>query len=167
MQLLTARLCGLVLAGALTLTTTAAGQNNASATVTATVQQPVTVTKANDLSFGNVFPGLNKTIATADAGAANFVVAGQASTPVNLTFSLPTTLSSSGNTMPVNSWTGVHNTTASPTGGSAFTPSATPTSATLHTNGSLYLYVGATAAPGSTQAAGTYSGTMTLTVVYF
>ena len=40
-----------------------AAQNNASATVSATVQQPITVTKNSDLSFGNVFPGVDKSIA--------------------------------------------------------------------------------------------------------
>src|SRR5437762_1742742 len=71
-----------VIAGARSLS----AQNNASATVTATVQQPITVTKNSDLSFGNVFPGVDKSIAVTAGGAAKFTVAGQASTPVNLTF---------------------------------------------------------------------------------
>jgi hypothetical protein len=57
-----------------------AAQNSASASVTATVQQPITVTKNNDLSFGSVFPGLDKPIAVTAGGAAKFTVAGQAST---------------------------------------------------------------------------------------
>ena len=61
---------------------------SASANVTATVQQPITVTKNNDLSFGSVFPGVNKSIAVTAGGAAKFTVAGQASTPVNVTFAL-------------------------------------------------------------------------------
>jgi Domain of unknown function (DUF4402) len=142
-------------------------QNNASASVTATVQQPITVTKNNDLSFGNVFPGLNKTIAVTAGGAAKFTVAGQASTPVNLTFTVPATIASGGNNLTINSWTGHYNTTDAPTGGTTFTPSTSATTATLASDGALYVYVGATAAPTASQAAGSYSGTMTMTVVYF
>jgi spore coat protein U-like protein len=144
-----------------------AAQNNASANVTATVQQPVTVTKNNDLSFGNVFPGLNKSIAVTAGGAAKFTVAGQASTPVNLTFSLPATISSSGNTLPISTWTGHFRDVDQPTGGTSFTPSTSATAATLSASGGLFVYVGATAEPGSAQPAGSYSGTMTMTVVYF
>lgn len=142
-------------------------QNNASASVTATVQQPITVTKNNDLSFGNVFPGVNKAIAVTAGGAAKFTVAGQASTPVNLTFTLPATITSSSNNLTINSWTGQYNTSDSPTGGTTFTPSTSATSATLASDGSLFVYVGANAAPTASQAAGSYSGSMTMTVVYF
>ena len=142
-------------------------QNNASATVSATVQQPITVTKNNDLSFGSVFPGVDKSIAVTAGGAAKFTVAGQASTPVNLTFTIPATIASSGNNLTLASWTGHHATTDVTSGGTTFTPSASATSATLSGSGALYVYVGATAQPTSTQAAGSYSGSMTMTVVYF
>ncbi len=142
-------------------------QNNASANVTATVQQPITVTKNNDLSFGTVFPGLNKSIAVTAGGAAKFTVGGQASTPVNLTFSLPATIASAGNTLPISTWTGHFRDVDQPTGGTTFTPSVSATSATLSASGGLFVYVGATAEPTGAQAAGSYSGTMTMTVVYF
>jgi hypothetical protein len=144
-----------------------AAQNNASATVTATVQQPITVSKNSDLSFGSVFPGVDKSIAVTAGGAAKFTIAGQASTPVNLTFTIPATIASSGNTLTLASWTGHHATTDVTSGGTTFTPSASATSATLSGSGALYVYVGATAQPTSTQAAGSYSGSMTMTVVYF
>jgi hypothetical protein len=142
-------------------------QNNASATVTATVQQPITVTKNNDLSFGNVFPGINKSIAVTAAGAAKFTTAGQASTPVNLTFTIPATIASGGNTLTLSTWAGHHSGVDLPSGGTSFTPSGSATSATLSALGSLYVYVGATAEPTPTQAAGSYTGNMTMTVVYF
>ncbi|MFL5496683.1 MAG: DUF4402 domain-containing protein [Gemmatimonadales bacterium] len=142
-------------------------QNNASATVSATVQQPITVTKNSDLSFGNVFPGIDKSIAVTAGGAAKFTVAGQASTPVNLTFTIPATIASGGNTLTLASWAGHYATTDVTSGGTTFTPSASATSATLSGSGALYVYVGATAQPTSTQAAGSYSGSMTMTVVYF
>ena len=144
-----------------------AAQNSASANVTATVQQPITVTKNNDLSFGSVFPGLDKSIAVTAGGAAKFTVAGQASTPVNLTFTLPATIASGGNTLAIASWTGHHATTDVTSGGTTFTPSASATAATLSGTGGLFVYVGATAQPTVTQASGSYSGSMTMTVVYF
>lgn len=142
-------------------------QNNASATVTATVQQPITVTKNNDLSFGSVFPGVNKSVAVTAAGAAKFTTAGQASTPVNLTFTIPATIASGGNTMPLSTWVGHYSVLDLPTGGTSFTPSASATSATLSATGNLYVYLGATAEPATTQAVGSYTGNMTMTVVYF
>jgi hypothetical protein len=142
-------------------------QNNASATVTATVQQPITVTKNNDLSFGSVFPGVDKTIAFTAGGAAKFTVAGQASTPINMTFTIPASISSSGNTLALASWAGHYATTDVTSGGTTFTPSASATGATLSGSGALYVYVGATVQPTLTQAAGSYSGSMTMTVVYF
>ena len=142
-------------------------QNSASASVTATVQQPLTVSKSSDLAFGSVFPGLNKTIAVGDAGAASFSVSGQAGASVNLTFTAPATIASGGNTLPVASWSGRWNTTNSAASGTDFTPSGSATSATLNGSGAIYVFVGATAQPSSSQAAGSYSGTLTLTVVYF
>jgi uncharacterized protein DUF4402 len=145
----------------------AQAQNNASATVTATVQQPITVTKNNDLSFGSVLPGIDKSIAVTAGGAAKFTVAGQASTPVNLTFTIPATITSSGNNLALANWTGHYATTDVTSGGTTFTPSASATSATLSGSGALYVYVGATAQPTSSQPAGSYTGSMTMTVVYF
>src|SRR5512145_2666015 len=87
---------------ALTGTALEAQTNNASITATASVQSPINVLGAQQLSFGNVFPGVNKTIAATDlTNAGRFDVTGQASTPVTLSFTLPATLSSGGNTMPI------------------------------------------------------------------
>src|ERR1700758_4096558 len=77
---------------------------NGSITATATVQSPITVTGAQNLAFGNVFPGL-------------FDVTGQASTPVTYSFALPTNLTSGGNNLPIGSWTGYVNTTNATSGG--------------------------------------------------
>ena len=158
------------LAGALFLLllspTFVSAQNSASASVTADVQQPITVTKSNDLAFGTVFPGVSKSIAVTDGNAAAFAIAGQASTAVSLTFTLPATLGSGGNTLPLTAWTARYNTTNSAASGTNFTPSSSASAATLHTTGALYVFVGATAQPAVNQAAGSYSGTLTMTVVY-
>lgn len=145
----------------------ASAQQSANANVTADVQQPIAVTKTHDLVFGTVFPGLNKAIAVTDAAAASFSIAGQANANVNMTFTLPATIAFNGNTMPIANWTARSNSTASSASGTDFTPSASATSASLSGSGALHVFVGATAQPSVSQVAGAYSGTVTLTVVYF
>lgn len=146
---------------------TARAQNSATASVSADVQQPLVVTKASDLAFGNVFPGLNKTIAVSDAGAAAFSIAGQGGANVNLTFAVPTALTNGGNSLPLAAWSGRRNTTNSAASGTDFTPGTSATSATLSGSGALYVFIGATAQPSVSLPAGTYTGTLSLTVVYF
>lgn len=164
----TLRLRGLVALALLALAAPLSAQNSANAGVSATVLTPLVVSKTTDLEFGNVFPGLNKTVAVTDAGAASFSIVGQPSANIHLTFTLPSTLSSGGNTMPIASWTGRSNTTASPASGTDFTPSASNTASTLPAvTGTRYVYIGATAQPGVAQVAGTYTGTLTMTVVYY
>lgn len=142
-------------------------QTSGSASVTADVQQPITVTKTNDLAFGTIFPGLAKTVAVTDGGAAAFSIQGQAGGNVNLTFSLPTSITNGGATLPLSTWTARRATTNSPSAGTDFTPGAGATSAVLSGAGHLYVFLGATAQPSSAQPAGSYSGTATMTVVYF
>jgi hypothetical protein len=154
-------LVGFVVAGATALP----AQNNASINVTASVQQPITVTAGNPLAFGNVFPGKPATVAVSSASAGTFSVAGQASTPVSMTFVLPTNLTSGANNLPIGTWTGNENTTNAPTG-TGFTPSASATAATLSATGALYVFLGATVTPAVAQVAGSYSGTVSMTVTY-
>src|SRR6266571_9521740 len=140
--------------------------NNASITATASVQTPINVVGAQQLNFGNVFPGVNKTIAATDlTNAGRFDVTGQASTPVTISFTLPATLGSAGNTMPIVSYTGVHAQNNAQTSGTAFSPvaGATPT---LNASGALWVWVGAQVQPATNQAAGVYTGSITMTVVY-
>ena len=152
--------------GLVALTTVAQAQvNNASITATATVQTPLAVTAAANLDFQNVFPGVVKTIAVGDATAGRWDVLGQASAPVSLNFTLPANLAFGANLMPIGSWTGNHNGTASPTG-TAFTPSGTPTAAALSGTGQLFVYIGATVTPTTNQVAGSYTAAVTLTVLY-
>jgi hypothetical protein len=153
---------------ALVLTGTAlqAQTNNASITATASVQTPINVVGAQQLSFGNVFPGVNKTVAASDlTNAGRFDVSGQASTPVTLSFTLPATLGSAGNTMPIVSYTGVHAQNNAQTGGIAFAP-ASGASPSLNASGALWVWVGAQVQPATNQAAGVYTGSITMTVVY-
>ncbi len=148
------------------LTSTAAAQSNSgSITATAQVQQPINVVGAVNLSFGNVFPGVNKAVLLTDAGAGRFDITGQASTPVNLAFtSLPTNLASGGNNLPVTFSAG-HNTTNSAAGSTSFAPGS-GASTSLSGSGALFVFVGGTVTPAVNQVAGTYTATVTLQVTY-
>ncbi|HEV8381372.1 MAG TPA: DUF4402 domain-containing protein [Gemmatimonadales bacterium] len=155
-----------VAALALTGTALHAQSNNASITATATVSAPINVVGAQPLNFGNVFPGVNKTIAALDlTNAGRFDITGQASTPVTLSFTLPATLSSGSNTMPIVSYAGVHAQNSTGTGGIGFSPSA-GAGPSLNASGQLWVWVGAQVQPATNQAAGVYTGSIVMTVVY-
>jgi hypothetical protein len=142
-------------------------QTSATIQATATVVSAVTVAAGNNLQFGNVTPGVNKTVAIADAGAGRFDVVKAANEGVTLSFTLPTNLTSGGNNLPIGSWTGGWNTSATPAGATAFTPSAGGTNTTATAGTGIFVYVGATVSPAAAQAAGSYTGDVTMSVVYF
>jgi len=151
---------------ALTGTALQAQTNNASITATASVQTPINVVGAQPLNFGNVFPGVNKTVVATDlTNAGRFDITGQASTPVTLSFTLPATLGSGSNTMPIVSYAGVHAQNSTGTGGIGFLPSA-GASPSLNASGALWVWVGAQVQPATNQVAGVYTGSITMTVVY-
>jgi hypothetical protein len=149
-------------------TTVAAQSSSGSITATAVVQTPLNVTPVQNLNFGNVFPGVGATVAVTDATAGRLDVGGAASTLVNISFTaLPTNLANGGNNLPIGTYTGLVNTSATCTSasGSAFSPSA-GTSATLNASGGLCVFVGATVSPPTNLVAGTYNGTITMQVLY-
>lgn len=137
-----------------------------SVTASANVQQPINVIGAVNLAFGNVFPGVNKTIAVTDAGAGRFDVTGQGSAPVLISFVLPANLVSGSDNLPIGTWTGHHNTSNSPSGGTNFTPSAATTNSAFSAGGQLFVFVGASVSPATNQPAGGYLGTVQMTVTY-
>ena len=160
------RLTLAVTALVVTSTVVQAQTNNASITATATVQTPINVTAAQQLSFGNVFPGVNKTVNATDlTNAGRFDVTGQASTPVTLSFTLPATLLSAGNSMPIVSYTGEYAGNNLQTGAQVFTP-ASGANPSLSAAGLLFVWVAAQVQPATNQAAGVYTGSITMTVVY-
>jgi hypothetical protein len=164
----TATVLSAVLAAGLSLGAGALGaQTSANIQATATVLSSVTVAAGNDLQFGNVTPGVNKAVAIADAGAGRFDVTKAANQGVTLAFTLPTDLTDGVNNLPIGSWTGGWNTSATPAGATTFTPSAAGTNTTVTAGTGIVVYVGATVSPGVAQVAGNYSGTVTMSVVYF
>jgi hypothetical protein len=147
--------------------TTLQAQTSADIQATATVLSAVTVTAGNDLQFGNVTPGVAKTVGIADAGAGRFDVIKAATQGVTLSFTLPTDLTSGANTLPIGSWTGGWNTSATPAGATTFTPSPAGTNTAATAGTTISVYVGATVSPAAAQAAGGYTGDVTMSVVYF
>ena len=148
------------------VTTLQAQTNSANITATATVQTPINVVGAQQLNFGNVFPGVNKSVAATDlTNGGRFDVTGQASAPVSVSFTLPATLASGANTMPIDTYTGVHADNAAQTGGVAFNP-VSGASPTLSASGGLFVWVGARVVPATNQAQGVYTASITMTVVY-
>jgi Domain of unknown function (DUF4402) len=139
---------------------------NASIQATATVLSAITATGTNPLAFGNVTPGVAKTVAITDASAGLFSVTKAAATSVALTFTLPANLTNGGNTLPIGTWTaGWNNTANSAAGATGFAPSAAAT--TVPSGGaSLWVWVGGTVTPAAAQAAGSYTGTVSMQVAY-
>ncbi len=143
------------------------GQVSATATASATIITPITITKTTDMNFGNV--AVNNTAGTvvmatdnsrtvtggctlpATAGtvaAAAFGISGVASATYSITLpSSATTITSGANTMTVDTWTS----------------NPTPTG-TLDGTGASTLLVGATLHVAGSQAAGTYTSATPFTV---
>jgi hypothetical protein len=140
---------------------------NASINANAYVLEPLQLSAGNDLEFGDVFPGVNKAVATADAEAGTFAALGEASAPVSLTYTLPTTLLDGGNSLTIANWSSCHSATS---GGSC--TSWTPTSgvaygaASFSGAGELFLRIGAEVQPTASQASGNYSAQIQLEIAY-
>lgn len=141
-------------------------------TASATVVTPLTVTKATDLAYGTVYPGLDKVI----SGSSNatlmgkFTITGFSGATAYITFTLPGSLTGSGtatgNTLSIDTWNGYQGVGATQnTGGTAFTPSPSNSSVVLGASASN-VYIGASVHPTYGQVAGPYTGTIVMTTVY-
>ena len=136
----------------------------------ASAQKPLGVTGTNSLIFGVVFPGVPKSISRTDAvNSGQFDISGAKNAGIQIVFTLPATmLGPAGATMPVSF--GANDGGYSPPQQiglqQAFDPRV-PYNTTLDKNGRVAVYLGGTANPLTSQRAGTYTGTVTLTVIYF
>lgn len=146
----------------------------ATAQGTGTVIQPIAITKAADLSFGEFAPGAGGTVTVSTSGArtgsgvilstigssptaAKFDVAGEADATYSITIAPDTSLSDGAtNTMALATFSDL-------TGGNATTGNVA--SGTL-TGGAESIYVGGTLTVGASQVAGTYTGNIVVTVEY-
>jgi hypothetical protein len=153
----------LALAGA----SVAQAQVSGSIAANATVQTPLTVTGANTLDFGSVFPGVNKTVNAISGGASagRIDVTGQGSAQVTVDFTLPLNLVNGLNTLPIGSWTAARFGTNTQASAVAFSPLGTQTT-NLDAAGTLFVWVGGQVSPSVSQAAGLYTANVTMTAAY-
>lgn len=132
--------------------------------------RPITVTGVRQLTFGVVLPGVPRVIARTDpANSGQFNLTGTKDTQVQLTFTLPSVMAGPGGaTMAITFGGGDAGYSVTQSIGSqvGFDPKQAFL-ATLNKSGRGSVFVGATALPAPTQRAGTYTGTLTLTVAYF
>ena len=145
------------------------GQSSAtaSANATATVYTAIALAKTHDLAFGNVFSTTaGGTVTVSSAGvesssptglfaaantptAASFTVGGANNAVFAITLPSSASLTSGSNTMTVNTFT-----------------SSLGASSTLSAGGTATLDVGANLVLGASQAAGSYTGSFSVTVAY-
>jgi spore coat protein U-like protein len=157
-------LCASILAAPAAAQTTATASINAKASVSGIAA--LTAAGVNDLDFGVVTAGTPKT----PAGPSNdgrFNISGQPSTPVTITFTLPTVLTGPASaTIPItfSSTDGLvwH---PYPTTSSTFSPSS-PFASSLDATGNLVIGISGTVSPPARTVSGLYTGTITLTVSY-
>lgn len=135
------------------------GQNTAQIQALAEVLSPIDVTAGVDLDFGQVLPGVPTQVLPVDGGT--FAVSGAAGQDVIVDFDLPLTLADGLLTMPV-SFDAGYGAGAPDTG---LDPNVVVTVG-LGATGGWDVFLGGTVLPAVDQAAGNYSGTVTLTVAY-
>lgn len=157
---------GLVAAAAAVSANEAQAQASANVTASATVAAALTAANVQNLAFGTVISGFPRTIATTDAVNAGIVrFTGGASAEVAVSFTaLPANLTSGANTLPISYASGY---SATQTGSqTSFTPASGVTTRLDATSGLLFVFVGGTVTPGASQAAGAYTGTVTVQAAY-
>jgi hypothetical protein len=140
--------------------------------VIATVHQPVeaqTATGINDLTLGNVLPGVAKVISKRTAGAAaEYSVTGNAGDQVLIDFTLPTHLKDNGNSLLI-TFSATDCAVDSSDPGDQSSPAwddedpRNTITATLGSGG-LTIWLGARTQPSGLQIAGNYTAEIILTV---
>ena len=134
---------------------------------TATVLSPLNVTSSN-LVFGDVLRSVNKSILPGDASSGKWVISGVANKQVQFTIATPSTLETTTSNYLVYSYSGSDckwSTDPSGTPGTTFSPSTSIT-ASLSSSGTIYIFVGGTLKPTASQAAGSYTSDVVLTLQY-
>ncbi len=125
----------------------------------------------NDLTFGDIFPGIPKTISkTTPGSAAEFFISGTAGSEITIDFTLPTYMNSGGNNMQM-----VFHETDCALDSSATPDQTNPGSNNLdpwHTityrlgSNGLTVWLGGMVIPKLQQKQGSYSATIVMTVAY-
>ncbi|MES3034989.1 MAG: DUF4402 domain-containing protein [Gemmatimonadota bacterium] len=155
------------LLGALSLIgTTGLHAQSAPLAATAVVVTPIVVSGTQALDFGNVLQGVNKNVNFNNTNSGRFAVTGLGNAQVSFTLTLPTTLVSGASTMPITNYGVRVNDVSSSAGASQVAvTSGVPFMRNL-VSGVLYFFIGGRVTPSATQAAGSYSGSITLAAAY-
>jgi hypothetical protein len=144
-----------------------AGAQAASVAATAEVSIPMVVEGLAPLAFGQLLPGVARTVAFDAATSGRMRIIAKDGATVRLTFTFPATLASGAATMPVGSWDVRVNNNGNTAGATPITvTSGTPFNRVLPASGRLFFFLGARVAPAATQPAGSYAGTIVLDAVY-
>ncbi len=136
---------------------------------TSSYAQNATVT--NDLTFGDIFPGIPKSISSHTPGAAaEFTISGTAGAEITVDFTLPTYMSSSGYNMQL-----IFNETNCAMDSSATPDQTNPGNDNLDPwdtityrlgSGGLTIWLGGTVVPRLNQKNGDYDASIVLTIMY-
>lgn len=133
-----------------------------SATISATVIAALSVSKDQNMAFGEVAQNASSSIAVTDAGAVKFTVDGEPNKNVTFTLTSPTNLTNGANNLPFADDVQYH-TSDAPGSAIALANGAT---VALNGTGDLYVYLGGTVTAAALQVTGAYTGTFTLQVDY-
>jgi hypothetical protein len=129
-------------------------------------QRTPTVTSVRGLAFGTLLPGVPTVVSPSDAArSAQFDIKANNRGVVQITFSLPAAMTGPGAPLPLSfgATSAGFSASGSTTGMTLFDPRV-PFTGTASNNGRATIFLGGTAAPAGTQRAGSYTGTVTLTV---
>jgi len=128
------------------------------------VVPPLTALAINDLRFGTVLPGVPTTVSVNDPHhAGQFEITGPANASVRVDLVLPAAMESEGGALMPISFGHADGLATFGCHSLQFDPHA-PVIASLGSDGHLFIRLGGTAQPTLTQAGGSYSATISLTV---
>ncbi len=150
----------------------------------AEVLQGINVTGLTALDFGRVSPGLAKTISLTNVATGGqvgegtqttgvFTVSASSGSNVQIQFTtLPANLVNGVNNLPIGTYTAGYG-IATPFAGTTFVPATGTQVASgdfplndITGANAIYVFIGGTVTPGSTQATGNYAANITLTATY-
>ncbi len=151
---------------------TVAAQERATILATATVVSSLTIVGTNNLQFGSVTPGVNKSIDKATLGfAGEWTINGTNSAEISILFALPDSL------LTLDSLSGMRITFANSDASYGSLPAQQtapvgildpngPSAHRLGANGQMLIWIGGTVFPRISQTGGDYSAEILLTVAY-
>lgn len=157
----------LLLALSVVVATTAMAQSSVTGTahVKVKILQGLSVTSVTDLDFGTITAAAgSQTISSTDNSAGEFEISGAPSADVSVTFTAPSQLSSGSANIPFTAATPTYSTSSSASGSTSFN-AATGGSATIGSDGKLYLFIGGQIDP-TNASAGSYSANYTAEISY-